>query len=605
MPSPRPPELTAPLPAEAVDAWELACARRPPAPPSTVPVEEALGLVTAAPVRALRSSPAFPVAAMDGIAVLAADVEKASAGAALRLDTGDFDVVDTGDPLPAGRDAVIPYERIDLARGSAVVTAASGRGSHVRGVGEDVAAGELLFAPGHRLGPIDLAMAAAAGHADVAVRPTPTVAILPTGDELRPAGAELAPGELADSNSIMLEAQAREAGCRTVRWPILPDDPERLSGAVREAAARCDLVLVSAGTSAGRHDHAPNVLRACGRIVVRGVAMRPGHPAMLAVVDGTPVMGCPGYPVSAAVAFDELARPLLARMSGTSPQARYGVAARLAIGLASRAGARERLRVALGSVHGNLVAVPLRRGASVLSSLSLADGLITVPSDAEALGPGAPVTVEGVGKGEPARSVLMLAGSPDRALEVVALVCAGRGVKVARCEMAPAEALGLVAAGGCHAAWLVGPAPQARDRDGLLIIDVAERDVGLAVASGNPLGVASVADLWRGGVRAVAGPAAWEEVPSHVTRMRSDEAALAAVIGRHADCAMIGLYAARAAGLETLAARRSRVALAVRHDTTQRDAALRTLLETLDGESLGTALRAEGYEPLARTRWLA
>ena len=179
---------------------------------------------------------------------------------------------------------------------------------------------------------------------------------------MRPAAAELRTGELADTNSIMLEAQAQVAGFRTARAPILPDDPRRLEAAVREAAARADLVLVLAGTSAGRHDHAPEVLRACGRIVASGVALRPGRPAVLAVVDGTPVMGCPGYPVSAAVAFDELVLPLLDRLTGAEEEVRPAVAARLATAVGSRHGAHERLRVALGAVDGRLVAVPLRRG---------------------------------------------------------------------------------------------------------------------------------------------------------------------------------------------------------------------------------------------------
>jgi molybdenum cofactor synthesis domain-containing protein len=222
----------------------------------------------------------------------------------VRLPAPAFDVVDTGDPLAAGRDAVIPLERVSVHDGVALVSDGVAPGAHVRGVGEDVAAGELVFSPGRRLGAMDLALAAAAGHADLAVHRAPVVAILPTGDELRPAGAELAVGELADTNSIMLAAGAREAGCATLRHPILPDDPDRLGGAIRDAAERADLVLVIAGTSMGRDDHTPGVLRRTGRVVVCGVAMRPGHPAVLGVVGDTPVMGCPGYPVSAALAFE-------------------------------------------------------------------------------------------------------------------------------------------------------------------------------------------------------------------------------------------------------------------------------------------------------------
>ena len=180
-------------------------------------------------------------------------------------------------------------------------------GTHVRGVGEDVATGELVLAPGRRLGAMDLALAAAAGHAELAVHRAPVVAILPTGDELRPATAELAVGELADTNSIMLAAQAREAGCRTVAEPILPDDPDRLAAAIRDAAGRADLVLVIAGTSAGRGDHRRTSCAASGGSSCAASRCAPGTPRCSRVVDGTPVMGCPGYPVSAALAFEDLA----------------------------------------------------------------------------------------------------------------------------------------------------------------------------------------------------------------------------------------------------------------------------------------------------------
>ncbi len=235
-------------------------------------------------------------------------------------------------------------------------------GTHVRGVGEDVATGELVLAPGRRLGAMDLALAAAAGHAELAVHRAPVVAILPTGDELRPAAAELAVGELADTNSIMLEAQAREAGCRTVRAPILPDDPDRLAAAIRDAAGRADLVLVIAGTSAGRGDHAPDVLRRIGRIVVRGVAMRPGHPAVLAVVDGTPVMGCPGYPVSAALAFEDLAVPLVAAMSGAAAAEAPRVPA--ALGAASPRREARPSACALRSARSRAAGSPCRSAAA-------------------------------------------------------------------------------------------------------------------------------------------------------------------------------------------------------------------------------------------------
>jgi len=386
-----PAELHAPPPAEALAAWATACDGPRLLPVVRVIVEDALGRVTAEPVWARRSSPAFPAAAMDGIAVASQDTGAAREADPLRLARATFDVVDTGDPLPAGRDAVIPGERLTFRDDGVLIDAPVAPGTHVRGVGEDVATGELVLAPGRRLGAMDLALAAAAGHAELAVHRAPVVAILPTGDELRPATAELAVGELADTNSIMLEAQAREAGCRTDR-------------------------------------------------------------AVLAVVEGTPVMGCPGYPVSAALAFEDLAVPLLAAMSGAPAAEAPRLPAALGAGVASKGGAAERLRVAVGAVEGRRVAVPLRRGASVLSALARADGLVTAGPDRTALPAGAPVRVDVRRPTAAGTPPLLVAGAPDHAVDLLLLACRAQGVAPAFCEMDPADALALVADGRCHAA---------------------------------------------------------------------------------------------------------------------------------------------------------
>jgi len=527
-----PAELHAPPPAEALAAWATACDGPRLLPVVRVIVEDALGRVTAEPVWARRSSPAFPAAAMDGIAVASQDTGAAREADPLRLARATFDVVDTGDPLPAGRDAVIPGERLTFRDDGVLIDAPVAPGTHVRGVGEDVATGELVLAPGRRLGAMDLALAAAAGHAELAVHRAPLVAILPTGDELRPATAELAVGELADTNSIMLEAQAREAGCRTDR-------------------------------------------------------------AVLAVVEGTPVMGCPGYPVSAALAFEDLAVPLLAAMSGAPAAEAPRLPAALGAGVASKGGAAERLRVAVGAVEGRRVAVPLRRGASVLSALARADGLVTAGPDRTALPAGAPVRVDVRRPTAAGTPPLLVAGAPDHAVDLLLLACGARGVAPAFCEMDPAEALSLVAGGRCHAA-VGGPAAAADAR--LVAVTFAEHDVALAVAPGNPLRLASVADAARAGVRVIAAPHGARLAPDVVAaRVRSDAAAVAAVAGGHADCAIAGVPAARAAGLDSIPFARAAIDLAHVRGAETRDPAVAALRGALADASLAAALTAAGY----------
>src|SRR5580692_9688236 len=270
--------------ARALAAWHAAretagCPERLTA--LTVPVAEAAGLVTAAPVWAVRSSPPFDAAGMDGIAVRAADTLGASETTPEWLTPGGYDVVDTGDPMPGGRDAVVMREHVHYDdAGRAELRAAVPPYQHVRSIGEDVSAGELLLPEGHRLRAVDLAAAAAAGQTRLTVRRKALVLILPTGDEVRPIGTEPGSGEILDTNSLMLAEQAREAGCEARVLPIEPDDPDRIAAVVKAAADECDLLIVIAGSSAGRDDYTARVVASAGTLAVHGVAVRPGHPVV-------------------------------------------------------------------------------------------------------------------------------------------------------------------------------------------------------------------------------------------------------------------------------------------------------------------------------------
>ena len=354
--------------AEAFAAWEEACAAADcPERLETIrlPLDQAVGRVTAEPVWARSSSPPFDAAAMDGIAVHASETVGASETTPVRLDAGAFEIVDTGDPIPGDFDAVVMREDVHEVDGGVELRAAAAPYQHVRSIGEDVSAAELLLPAGHRLRPVDVAAAGAAGATELVVRRRPVVTVIPTGDELRPIGSELGEGELPDTNSVMLAAQAEEAGCEAHRFEIAPDVPEQIVEAVRTAAARSDLVIVIAGSSAGRDDHTAEVVAEAGTLAVHGVAVRPGHPVVLGVVNGeggtgTPVLGAPGYPVSAALTFDIFAAPLLARLEGAPPPEGPVAQARLARKLASTMGMDDWVRVRLGRVGGQLVATRSR-----------------------------------------------------------------------------------------------------------------------------------------------------------------------------------------------------------------------------------------------------
>lgn len=363
--------------AESSEIWRAACAAAgcPTRTPSErVPLADAVGRVTAEPVTALQSSPAFEAAAMDGIAVRG---EQTLAGV-----VDDFVVVDTGDPMPSGYDAVVMREDVRIVDGKAEVARPSLPGRHVRPIGEDLSAGEQLLPAGHRLRPFDVAAAAAAGHTKLTVFQAPRVTIVPTGDEIRPIGSALAPGEILDTNSLMLAAQARELGCRTRVTEVVADRPDRLLAVLREAAGSSDLVIVIAGSSAGRDDHTAAVVAAAGTLTVHGVAVRPGHPVVLGVAGRTPVLGAPGYPASAALTFEIFAAPLLAALQSATPPVRPVVEATLGTDLHSTETSEDWIRVQLRRTERDVVATPLTRRAGVLTSLVRADGLVVLPAGA-------------------------------------------------------------------------------------------------------------------------------------------------------------------------------------------------------------------------------
>src|SRR5215831_15173071 len=283
-----------PSPQLAYALWMDACARAGwhAAPVAEqAPAAAGLGRVTAAPVLARWPSPRSDCAAMDGIAVAAAAVSGASAegaGDELRLRPPAFEWIDTGDTMPPGSDTVVERERVwPQADGSVLITGLAGaagqlsRGRHVRRAGEDFQAGQLLVPAGRRLRAADLAAATAAGHAALSVARQPAVAIIPTGDEIRPPGSALRRGEIVDSNSVMLAARARQAGALPVVSEVQPDDPDMLAAEIRRAALDADVVLVIAGSSRGRGDHTAAVLAQIGGVTVAGAAVRPGHPVLL------------------------------------------------------------------------------------------------------------------------------------------------------------------------------------------------------------------------------------------------------------------------------------------------------------------------------------
>jgi putative molybdopterin biosynthesis protein len=424
--------------------------------------------------------------------------------------------------------------------------------------------------------------AAAAGATDLRVRRPVVVQIVPTGDEIRPLGAGVGLGQIPDTNSLMLAGQAREAGCTAHVRPIEPDDPARIAAAVRAAAAEADLVIVVAGSSAGRDDYTAEVIRQTGTLAVHGVAVRPGHPVVLGAVDGTPVIGCPGYPVSAALTFDIFAAPLLAALEGAAPQRRPVARAHLARKLASVVGMDDWVRVRLGQVAGRVVATALSRGAGVLTSLVRADGLLVVPAGTEGHQAGEEVEVELLRGLEQIRRTVVAIGSHDLVLDLIAseLRAADPAASLASSNVGSLGGLVAIRDGLCHLAGshLLDPATGDYTLpyvDRLLgdrpvsVVRLVHRDQGLLVASGNPLGINGIEDLIRPRLRYVnrqrgAGTRvlldhelrrrglAADDVEGYQREEHTHLAVAAAVAAGRADCGLGIHAAARAFGLDVV-----------------------------------------------------
>lgn len=593
----------------------------------TVSVEAVTGRVTAEAVFARRSSPSYDAAAMDGIAVVADDTAGASESSPVHLDPATFAHVDTGDLLPPGCNAVVMREHVHFdATGRAELRAAAPPYQHVRALGEDIAETELLLAPGRRVRAIDAAAAAAAGHTGLVVRARPRVAIVPTGDELRPVGATLAPGEIADTNSLMLAGQARAAGASAEASPIVEDDPQSLRAALVAACSRADVVLVLAGSSAGRDDHTANVVRDAGVLSAHGVAVKPGHPVVLGVVDRTPVVGVPGYPVSAALTFDLVVHPLLAELEGTVVPRRQRASVKIARKIGSAMGVDDLVRVRAGYVRGSLVATPLAGGAGVLTSLVNADGLLRIGPEREGHDAGDDAEVELLRPlGEIERSILCT-GSHDLVLDLAAAALRERDPQVSLSCTSVGSLSGLVALrdGLCHAAgahlldaetgtYNLPFVERVLGDAAVAIVRVAYRDQGLMVAEGNPLGIASLEDVARPHVRFVnrqrgAGTRVLLDyelerrdlAPGALTgyerEVYSHLAVAAAVDGGSADCGLGILAAARAFGLDFVPLASEPFDLVLRAESLD-DPLLAPLLALLDdGQFRASVAELGGYD---------
>ena len=505
-----------------------------------VALTEALGRVTAEPVWARWSTPHYHASAMDGFAVRATDTAGATETRPLQLlvALNDDDVlagvakkpakpVNTGHPLPEWADAVIMVEDVQLLQDDGrptsdleAATALEIRTSaapwqHVRPMGEDMVATELVLPANHLLRPVDLGAIAGSGHVNVLVRRRPRVAVIPTGTELvsltdSPEAEAPKAGQIIEYNSLMLAAQVETWGAEATRLPIVADSFERIRDAVRSAAETHDLVLVNAGSSAGTEDYTASVVADLGLLLVHGIAVRPGHPVILGLVGSTPVIGVPGYPVSTALTAEIIVEPLLSHWLGRPAAKPLQVEAVMTRPVHSPMGDDEFLRVTVGQVGSRVVATPLGRGAGTISVLVRSDGLVKIPRFSEGVEAGAKVTVSLYRTPDQIERTVVAIGSHDLTLDLLAQFLADR-VPGARLSSANVGSLGGLIAlrrGEAHFGGSHLLDPETGDYNWsyiqrylpdtpVVLVTLVEREQGFIVAPGNPKGIRGWGDLGR------------------------------------------------------------------------------------------------------------
>ena len=479
-----------------------------------IPTSVANGRITSEAVYARICAPHYNACAMDGIALKASLTYNASETRPVTLPENLFKWVNTGDPLPETYDCVVMVEDVIETDQGVQLFGAATPWQHVRQIGEDIAAGDMVVPSFTELIPSALGALLASGVLEVPVICKPIVGIIPTGNELVAPSDNPKPGDIIEFNSTIFSGMMRNWGCETKVYPVASDKPEVIINALRTAIAECDMVLLNAGSSAGQKDFSIVAIQTVGTIVLHGVAIKPGKPTILGLTtrDGQaiPLVGLPGYPVSGILVLEQLIKPVIALMTGRQVDKSEFVEATVSRRLVSSLKYLEFIRARLGNVGGKIVAVPLNRGAGVVSSFVKADGIIHVPQNVEGYEAGERVKVELLRPIGEIEQTLVITGSHDPLIDeiidimrrtwtdsfvVSSHVGSMGGIMAVKRGEAHLGGVHLLdeASGEYNRAYIRKYFPEG----GVVLMRCVQRSQGLMVAPGNPLGVKGIADLPR------------------------------------------------------------------------------------------------------------
>ena len=475
----------------------------------TVSAQLSHGRILAEAVYAKICSPHYNASAMDGIAVNAEDTYGACENEPVILSPEKYTVVDTGDPIPDGADAVVMIEDVtEDEDGNVKLIAAVHPWQNVRQVGEDICMGDMIAPTGTVVTPSLCGAFLAGGVTSVSVKKRPLVGIIPTGDEIVEPKENPEKGEIIEFNSTIFSSMLREWNADCKVYGIVKDKKELLTEVISKAAQECDAVLVLAGSSAGRDDYTSTIISQLGDVIIHGVAAKPGKPAVLGIIGDTPVVGLPGYPVSAIVVMEEFVKPLVDIYYNRTAKKEEALTAILSKRVVSSLKYKEYVRVSLGKIGENFFAVPLPRGAGVVTSFTKAAGILEIPQNCEGIDAGETVTVRLLKSKDGIENSLIITGSHDPIIDEIAdmLQKKGCGFSVISSHVGSMGALNAVKNGQAHmgathlldgesGVYNEAYVKQYFPDGGAVLVKGVGRVQGIMVRKGNPCNIKSFPDI--------------------------------------------------------------------------------------------------------------
>lgn len=581
-----------------------------------VPLMQSAGRVVAEPVFAKYSVPEVNLSAMDGIAVRSRDTIGATDQAPVTLDR--FACVNTGNIVPPEFDAVVMIEDTWESCGKYQIRKAAVPWQHVRPAGEDVKEDKLVLPRGHVVRAFDIGALATYGITDIEVLAV-NVGIIPTGSELVPLGVRPGPGQVVESNTVMAQVFLSQMGAHCSRFPIVPDDPDLIREALRNAVHENDLVIISAGSSAGTRDFTEGVIRSLGDLIFHGVAVRPGKPVMLGDVEGIPVLGLPGYPLAAQTVLREFAAPLLESW-GFPPAPRVPVRVRLGQTLVSDPGFDEFVPVFVGRIGKKLYGTPHGKGAGVQMATIKANGYTHIPAPVEGYEAGTELEVFLTTDAGSIERTLIFTGSVDPALEELAGLAHDKGLFIHASNPGNTSALLALKDNTCHAAPLSLPARSLRASYQPLLKNFPVEDVVFIHIAAIEQGIASRDGLGIGDLTTVrfintrrGSPARGildtllaaegidpSQVNGYLQEVHGPPAVAAAIRNGFADAGMCTSSVAKASGLRFVPVAHEDYELAIRREMLD-DSRIRTLVSIIQSGEYHAILAKTGTYDLSLT----